>query len=132
VMQFATDASGQQTLQVESDRVESVPDWETLIDYTRDLMHDRSEAYMMQLLIGEPWGLSKREAVELLPHLREFWATFAAGDALFDLPQLPPLLRAHFERFSSRQQWDNQATLRLVSPQKSTTAPRSFAPYSIP
>jgi predicted MPP superfamily phosphohydrolase len=132
VMQFATDGLGQQTLRVESDRVESVPDWETLIDYTRDLMHDRSESYMLQLLIGEPWGLSKREAVKLLPHLREFWATFAAGDAQFDLPQLPPLLRTHFERFSSVQQWDNQATIQLASPKRSTVVPRSFAPSMIP
>jgi predicted MPP superfamily phosphohydrolase len=130
VMRFTTDAAGQQTLHVESDRVESVPDWETLIDYTRNLMHDRSESYMMQLLVGEPWRLSEPEALALLPHLREFWATFAAGDSQFDLPALPPLLRSHFERFSSHQQWDNQAVIQLASPKKSTTAPRSFAPYS--
>lgn len=128
VMRFETDDLGRQTLHVESDRVESVPDWETLLDYTRNLMNDRSEGYMLHLLTSEPWYLSKREAVGLLPHLREFWATFAAGDARFNLPALPQPLRGHFERFSSCQQWDNQAVLRLTSPRKSTVDPIIFAP----
>lgn len=123
VMEFATDDRGQQTLRVMSDRVESVPSWENLIDYTRNLMNQRSEAYMLHLLTNEPWELPKRQAVKLLPHLREFWGKFAAGDAQFILPELPEPLRSHFERFSSAQQWDNQATIRLTpappSPEKS-------------
>ncbi|MBE9032666.1 metallophosphoesterase [filamentous cyanobacterium LEGE 11480] len=133
VMRFETDDLNRQTLHVASDRVEAVPDWESLLEHTRNLMNDRSAAYMLQLLTQEPWCLSKREAVKLLPHLREFWATFAAGDAKFDLPDLPEPLRGHFERFSSCQQWDNHAVLRLASPRKSTVHPILFAPpYSSP
>jgi predicted phosphodiesterase len=128
VVQFETDSLGRRTLFVESDRVESVPKWEGLLEYTRNLMNDRSADYMLHLLMDEPWCLSKCEAVKLLPYLREFWATFAAGDAKFHLPELPQPVRGHFERFSSCAQWDNQAVLRLLSPQRSTVHPILFAP----
>jgi 3',5'-cyclic AMP phosphodiesterase CpdA len=116
VLEFSTDGQGRRSLQVTSNRVESVPDWENLIDYTRNLMNERSEAYMLHLLTHEPWQLPKRQAVKLLPHLREFWGRFAAGDAQFNLPDLPEPLRSHFERFSSAQQWDNQAVIQLAPP----------------
>lgn len=120
VMRFETDRLGQQRLVIESDRVEAVPDWETLPDYTRNLMNERSASYMLRLLMHQPWNLSEREARQLLPHLREFWADFAAGDAQFYLPELPPPIRGHFERFSSIAQWDNQTILPLASRPQST------------
>jgi predicted phosphodiesterase len=113
VMQVQTDRAGAMQLLVESDRIEAVPDWESLREVTRELMNDRSAAYMLHLLTESPWQLPKRQAVKLVPHLREFWADFAAGDAIFDLPQLPEPIRQHFERFSSHAQRDNVATIPL-------------------
>jgi hypothetical protein len=119
VMQVQTDALGRMRLSVQSDGVEAVPEWETLRQYTRDLLNERSEAYMLHLLTHEPWNLPLRQAVRLVPHLRGFWADFAAGDAIFELPQLPDELRAHFEGFSSHRQRDNFAIIPLAPRRKS-------------
>lgn len=119
VIEVHADDRGAGTVTVRSDRVEAVPDWEMLHEFTRNLMNERSEAYMLHLLMNQPWGLNKRQAVRLVPHLREFWAKFAAGDALFHLPELPDPVRSHFERFSSPYQQDNQAVLPLLPRQKS-------------
>jgi predicted phosphodiesterase len=133
VMQLQTDSMGQMRLIIESDRVESVPDWETLHQTTRELMNDRSESYMLQLLMGQPWALSADDAVELVPHLREFWSRFAAGDAQFDLPQLPPAVRQHFERFSSSHEGENQgdnAAVLSLSPRQKVNQGQRAQPYS--
>jgi 3',5'-cyclic AMP phosphodiesterase CpdA len=119
IIEVQTDERGAGTVTVRSDRVEAVPDWEMLHEFTRNLMNERSEAYMLHLLMNQPWGLNKRQAVRLVPHLREFWAKFAAGDALFHLPELPDPVRSHFERFSSPYQQDNHAVLPLLPRQKS-------------
>jgi predicted MPP superfamily phosphohydrolase len=128
VMQVQTDALGRMRLSVQSDRVESVPEWETLRQYTRDLLDERSEAYMLHLLTHEPWNLPLRQAVRLVPHLRGFWADFAAGDAIFELPQLPDELRAHFEGFSSHRQRDNFAIIPLAPRRKPIGGLPAFVP----
>ncbi len=128
VMQVHTDIAGQMMLSVRSDRIESVPDWASLRSHTRELMHDRSESYMLHLLTEDPWQLPMRQARKLVPYLREFWADFAAGDAIFDLPQLPDPIRHHFEQFSSRLQRDNSALLPLLSRKRSTVGAFAFAP----
>jgi 3',5'-cyclic AMP phosphodiesterase CpdA len=120
VMEVAVDQHGAGTLTIRSDQVEQVSDWETLHQYTRELMNERSQSYMLHLLQSDPWNLSLRQAIRLVPHLRSFWSSFAAGDAIFDLPQLPEPVRSHFQRFSSPQQRDNQAVLPLLSRQRST------------
>jgi predicted phosphodiesterase len=114
VIEVQTDDHGAGTVTVCSDRVEAVPDWDMLHEFTRNLMNERSASYMLHLLMEQPWGLNKRQAIRLVPHLRDFWARFAAGDAQFHLPDLPDPVRSHFERFSSPYQQDNQAVLPLL------------------
>lgn len=119
VLELQTDDRGQRALQITSDRVESVPGWKTLQQTSRDFMSERSQPFMLQLLMQSPLKLSQAEAEALAPSLRYFWADLANGDATFDFPQFPPAARRYFERFSAidadgqPQSIDNAVTLRL-------------------
>ncbi len=101
ILQLQTDEQGKRTLQIESHRVESVPGWENLPQISREWMGDRSYPFMMKLLTSPPLNLPRAEADKLAPSLRYFWATIAAGDALFDYPDFPPTVRRYFQSFSA-------------------------------
>ncbi|PSB30445.1 metallophosphoesterase family protein [Stenomitos frigidus] len=119
VLELQTDDRGQRSLQITSGRVESVPGWETLQQTSRDFMGDRSQPFMLQLLMQPALKLSQAEAEALAPSLRYFWADLANGDATFTFPEFPNAARRHFERFSAidaegqPQSIDNAVTLRL-------------------
>jgi len=89
------------TLQVESRRVESLPEWEDLSQRSRDWMGDRSPSFMLQFLTAPPLNLSAEAAQEFLPDLRNFWADIAAGDAHFTFEHLPQEIRRYLHRFSA-------------------------------
>jgi len=118
VLALQTDDRGQQ-LHITSDRVAAVPGWETLQQRSRDFMGDRSQPFMLQLLMQPPLKLSQAEAEALAPSLRYFWADLASGDATFNFPQFPATARRYFERFSAidtdgqPQLIDNAVTLLL-------------------
>jgi 3',5'-cyclic AMP phosphodiesterase CpdA len=101
VLQFRTDPSGRQWLQIESDRVHSLPGWESLQQTSRDLLGSRSRPYMLQLLTHPPLCLPSSEAEALVGSLRYFWAEIANGDAIFDFPHFPAAARRYFEGFSA-------------------------------
>jgi 3',5'-cyclic AMP phosphodiesterase CpdA len=101
IMELRTDHYGKRWLQIESHRVESVPGWENLPQFSRELMGDRSHPFMLKLLTAEPVCLSVKEAEKFAPSLRYFWANIAAGDALFDFPDFSPVARRYFEAFSA-------------------------------
>jgi 3',5'-cyclic AMP phosphodiesterase CpdA len=88
-------------LKIESYRVESIPGWENLSHISKQWMGDRSYPFMMRLLTGHPLCLPIRKAAKLAPQLRYFWADIAAGDAIFDFPEFPPLARHYFRQFSA-------------------------------
>ena len=119
VLEMRTDDCGQRSLHIASGRVESVPGWETLQQTSRDFMGERSQPFMLQLLMQPPLKLSQAEAAELVPHLHSFWADLANGDARFAFPAFPPSARRYFERFSAinangqPQCIDNNTTLLL-------------------
>lgn len=118
VMQFHQDNHGRNWLQIESHRVESVPNSPTLQQVSRQWMGDRSLSFMLKLLIQPPLSLPQEEAETLAPNLRNFWADIADGDALFDFPQFPPLARRYFEKFGATEDGkptliDNNITLLL-------------------
>ena len=119
VLELRTDDRGQRSLQITSGRVESVPGWETLQQTSRDFMGDRSQPFMLQLLMQPPLKLSQAEAAVLAPSLRYFWADLANGDATFTFPEFPHAARRYFERFSAiaadgqPHLIDNAATLLL-------------------
>lgn len=121
VLELRTGDRGQRSLHITSERVEAVPGWETLQQTSRSFMSDRSQPFMLQLLMQSPLKLSQAEAVALAPSLRSFWADLADGDATFDFPEFPPAARHYFERFSAidsngqPQHIDNNATLWLHS-----------------
>lgn len=101
ILQFRTDDRGQQSLQIESHRVEDVPGWETLPRVSRQWIGDRSHPFMLKLLTEAPLNLPVKDAEKLTPSLREFWADIAQGDTLFDFSHFPPLVQRYFEQFSA-------------------------------
>ncbi|MEO1445500.1 MAG: metallophosphoesterase [Cyanobacteria bacterium J06635_11] len=120
MMSLTTDEAGQHQLQVASQRIESVPDWPTLQQTSKDWMGDRSFPFIVKLLTDPPLSLSLKQAKTYAPHIRDFWATVAAGDALFDYPQLPPEAQQYFQQYEATcpkgnpRLIDNHATLTLV------------------
>ncbi|MBD1862602.1 MULTISPECIES: metallophosphoesterase [Trichocoleus] len=130
VLQFHRDRQGRQWLQVESHRVDAVPDWPQLQQASRQWMGDRSHPFMLKLLTQPPLNLPPEEAEILLPSLRYFWAKIADGDALFDFSHFPLAAQQYFESFSATNRWgspaliDNHSTLLLRTKQaKSSSKP---------
>jgi UDP-2,3-diacylglucosamine pyrophosphatase LpxH len=119
ILEFRTDARGCQWLQIQSERVVSIPGWLALPRWSRKWMGDRSRPFMLRLLTGPPLNLSVEEAEPLLPDLRDFWADIADGDAHFEFPHFPPDIRRFLESFSAIDgegvfsAIDNHITLRL-------------------
>jgi 3',5'-cyclic AMP phosphodiesterase CpdA len=101
ILQLRTDDCGKRWLEIESHRVESVPGWENLPQFSRELMGDRSGPFMLKLLTAEPLCLPVADAEKLVPSLRYFWANIADGDPLFDFPDFFPEARRYFEAFSA-------------------------------
>ncbi|HEY9652712.1 MAG TPA: metallophosphoesterase [Coleofasciculaceae cyanobacterium] len=119
ILQLRTDDHGRRWLEIESHRVESLPGWENLPEKSREWMGSRSAPFMQKLLTAPPLCLPMVDAEKFIPSLRYFWATIAAGDALFDFPQFSPAVRRYFEAFSAKTQdgqpafIDNYTTLLL-------------------
>ncbi len=118
VLNFAEDDQGRRTLQIESHRVTSVPEYPDLPQTSREWIGDRSFPFMLKLLSEPPLNLPLLDAKELVPHLRYFWAEVAAGDAVFDFPNFPPTVRQFLESFSATNTslpifHDNCVTLKL-------------------
>ncbi|MEM8611456.1 MAG: metallophosphoesterase [Cyanobacteria bacterium P01_H01_bin.105] len=117
-----TTADNVHRLDITSNRIEAVPNWPTLQATSRQWMAERSFPFMMKLLTSQPLSLSTVEAEQYAPVLQDFWATIAAGDALFDYPELPPKLQRYFRTFSAMTAdghprcIDNSATLWLKKP----------------
>jgi 3',5'-cyclic AMP phosphodiesterase CpdA len=88
-------------LQIDTNRLKSLPHIEDLSTYSRNWIADRSERYLLKLLIENPVNLSPPEASELLPQLKYFWADIAAGDNVFNFPNLPPSVRQYCESFGA-------------------------------
>ncbi|MUL37534.1 metallophosphoesterase family protein [Gloeocapsopsis dulcis] len=119
IIQFHQDDSGQNWLKIESHRVEAVPDVPQLQQMSRQWIGDRSFPFMLHLLTQPPLNLPQIEAEKLAPHLRYFWADIAAGDALFEFPDLPVSAQRYFAKFGAIASdgkpllIDNNTTLRL-------------------
>lgn len=89
-------------LAVESHRVRQVPEFSDLQHFSREWMGDRSAPFMTTMLCQPPLNLAPRDALQIAPDLRYFWADIADGDAAFQFPQWPQPLRRHFEAYSLR------------------------------
>ncbi len=113
VFQYQTDRHNRQWLQMESHRIESVPGWENLAEQTREMMGDRGQAFMLQLLQQAPLSLSQEAAEALVPSLRYFWTAVSEGDAFFDFSHFPEAARNYFESFGTTTPIDNRALLPL-------------------
>lgn len=122
LMSLETDGDGHYRLQVMSQRIQAVPEWPTLQQTSKAWMGDRSFPFILKLLTDPPLSLSLAQAKNYAPHIRDFWATVAAGDALFDYPQLPVEAQQYFQRFDATcpkghpQLIDNNAILTLARP----------------
>ncbi len=119
LLSLTTDGSGRRQLQIQSKRIEAVPDWPTLQETSRAWMGDRSFRFILKLLLDPPLSLSLDQAKTYAPHIQDFWASVAAGDAVFDYPLLPEKAQQYFQRYSALNQngeptlIDNQAVLTL-------------------
>ena len=96
---------------VESFKINSVTGWQNLGETSREWMSDRSELFMSKLLTLPPLNLSSQEAQKYASQLRYFWSDFAAGDAIFDFPQLPEHLRKYFQSFSAVEEGEKPALI---------------------
>ncbi len=101
VVTVAPHGEGGVAVEIESDRVTAVPDWPDLGGASRQWMGDRAFPFMVRLLMGPPFHLAEAEAAQYAPHLRDFWATVAAGDGCCDYPDLPLNLREPLRRFGA-------------------------------
>ncbi|TVQ46894.1 MAG: metallophosphoesterase [Gloeocapsa sp. DLM2.Bin57] len=88
-------------LTISSHRVKSVPGWDNLELNSRESMAQKSDSFMLKLLMGYPLYLSAAEATPLTPYLRYFWSDIAAGDSLFDFAHLPPRVGEYLEQFGA-------------------------------
>ena len=113
VFQYQTDRYNRRWLQMESHHVESVPGWENLQEQTREIMGDRGQSYMLQLLMQAPLNLPEAEAKKLVPSLRYFWTAVSEGDAVFNFSEFPETAREYFESFGTTRAIDNRALLPM-------------------
>lgn len=119
ILHFRVDELGRKWLQVESNRIDCLPEWPDLPNFSREWMGDRSLQFMLRLLTEPPLSLPIETAQELAPSLRYFWADIAAGDGMFDYPNFPAKARRFFQNFSATgsdrtpAMIDNYATLLL-------------------
>lgn len=101
ILQLEMGDRGRKQLQIESYRVESLPDWPMLPQTSREWTGDGSRPFMLRLLTEPPLSLPLAQAEPLASSLRYFWADMAAGDALFDFRHFPDVPRRYFEAFSA-------------------------------
>ncbi len=113
IFEYQTDRQNRHWLQMESHHVESIPGWDDLQGQTRELMGNRCQYYMLQLLMQAPLNLSEAKAKELVPSLRYFWTTVARGDAVFNFSEFPEAARDYFESFGTTTAIDNRALLPM-------------------
>jgi 3',5'-cyclic AMP phosphodiesterase CpdA len=118
VFQFQQDNYGREWLQVQSYRIETVPEFPHLQDLSRQWMGDRSFPFLLKLLTQHPLNLPLTVAEKIAPDLREFWANVADGDALLDYPQFPLEVRRHLQSYGAMASGiptliDNHSTLLL-------------------
>ncbi|GAB4385454.1 MAG: metallophosphoesterase [Elainellaceae cyanobacterium] len=119
ILEFQKTADGNYQLQIDSERVGSVPGWSDLLNTSREWMGDRSFSFMLKFLTQPPLNLSISEAEKLAPALRYFWADIANGDAVFHFPHLSPEINRYLKKFSAvneqgdPQLIDNCVTLQL-------------------
>jgi 3',5'-cyclic AMP phosphodiesterase CpdA len=88
-------------LDIQSYKINNVPEYPNLSEMSRNYLGDRSFPFMMRLLMSSPLYLSEAEAGQFVPYLRDFWADIAEGDNLFDFPDFPPTLRQYFQQFGA-------------------------------
>ena len=121
LMSVRTDAQGQHQLRIESKRIEAVSEWPTLQETSKQWMGDRSFPFILKLLTEPPLSLSLAQAKTYAPVIRDFWANVAAGDAIFNYPQLPTHVQQYFAQYDATCEKgdmrliDNSATLSLTS-----------------
>ncbi len=101
LLSLTTNEQGQHHLSVETRRIESVPEWPTLQETSKDWMCDRSLPFIIKLLSDPPLCLTPKAAKGYASEIRDFWATVAAGDASFDYDHLPVAAQQYFQRYNA-------------------------------
>ena len=119
LMSVSTNERGQQYLNVETRRIESVADWPTLQQTSKNWMGSHSFPFILRLMTDPPLSLSPEQAENYAPYIKDFWATVAEGDAWFNYDKLPKKVQNYFRQFNAigedgKEQFiDNTAVLLL-------------------
>jgi 3',5'-cyclic AMP phosphodiesterase CpdA len=100
LVHFHQDAQGRQHLQIETHRIQSVPEFPDLQHASREWMAQHSSSPVIKFLTAPPIHLPHDQAAEIAPHLRYFWAQIAEGDAVLSFPHLPPQARQVLEKLN--------------------------------
>lgn len=111
LMSLRTDEAGEHQLTVKTRRIEAVADWPTLQRTSKEWMGDRSFPFILRLMTDPPLSLSLEQAKQYAPHIRDFWAQVAEGDAWFDYDKLPEKAQRYFQQFNAA---DEDGTERFV------------------
>ncbi|PSB04589.1 metallophosphoesterase family protein [Merismopedia glauca] len=101
ILEVQTDSQGVTWLEMISKRVETLPEFPTLSQMSRDWIGDRSLPFTLKLLTETAVPLSDKKAYQIALELKYFWADVAGGDADFDFPNLPTKVREYFEKFGA-------------------------------
>lgn len=88
-------------LTIESYHVETLPEMDNFVQFSRQWMSDRSFPYMIKLLTSFPLNLEIEEAQKYAPQLKDLWVDIAHGDKLFNFPHLPQEIGQYFQRFGA-------------------------------
>jgi 3',5'-cyclic AMP phosphodiesterase CpdA len=101
ILEIKTDTRGVTWLEMISKRVETLPEFPTLSQMSRNWIGDRSLPFTLKLLDETAVTLSDRKAYQIALQLKYFWADVARGDADFNFPNLPTKIREYFENFGA-------------------------------
>jgi 3',5'-cyclic AMP phosphodiesterase CpdA len=101
VFEYRRDELGNNRLQILSYRVESLLEYPNLQSYSRAWMGDRSFPFLVKLLTLPPLSLPVSKAEELAPIYRDFWASIAEGDAIFDYPEWTNEVNNYFNTYAA-------------------------------
>jgi 3',5'-cyclic AMP phosphodiesterase CpdA len=101
ILEVQTDGQGITWLEMISKRVETLSEFPNLSQMSREWIGDRSLPFTLKLLTETAVPLSDRNADKIALELKYFWADVAQGDGDFQFDNLPPKIRAYFEKFGA-------------------------------
>ncbi|MEM9771104.1 MAG: metallophosphoesterase [Cyanobacteria bacterium P01_D01_bin.73] len=98
----SSEGTKQRWLEIETHRIQALPDWDDLTSVSRRWAGDHSGAFMTQLLAKSSLDLSLEESEIYSKQIQYLWADVARGDQQLSFPDLPENVRDYCENFGVR------------------------------